>query len=318
MRQYPSDTELIQAPSLVSGVGVRFQAFGGMNSVLLGSISSEDARPVLDAVTREALRIQAKFSRYDANSAISRINRLAGEGPVPVDEETWGLLEFSAEAFRVSEGLFDITSGVLRRAWDFKRAVVPPKALLDALCERVGFDKLVLRDRTLKFSRPDMEIDFGGVGKEYAVDRTMSLLRAHGIRSALINFGGDIGALGNHPSDRPWRIGVRHPRHTSQIYSVLALSDACVATSGDYERFIIVSGVRYCHVLDPRSGMPAAGVASVTVRRSNCLDAGVYSTTAMCHGLPGAHAFLLEHDCEGLILAESEGAITSVSTHGAY
>jgi thiamine biosynthesis lipoprotein len=279
-----------------------------MNSVLLGSPPGDESRSVLDDVVRECLRIHAKFSRYESSSVVSQINRHAAREAVPVDEETWGLLQFSAEAFRISGGLFDITSGVFRRAWDFRRSVVPPMAVLARLCECVGFDKLILHDRTVRFSHPGMEVDFGGIGKEYAVDRALMILRERGVGSALVNFGGDIGAIGHHPAGRPWQVGIRHPRISGKVVTVTGVGDSCVATSGDYERYVIVDGIRYCHLISPRTGMPSGGAASVTVRGRHCLEAGVYSTTAMLLELPEAEAFLRANGICNVKCVSSEGA----------
>ena len=159
----------------------------------------------------------------------------------------------------MSDGRFDITSGVLRRVWDF-RAAVPRLPQPGALAEAralFGWQDVEWDDPAIRLPRIGMEIDFGGIGKEYAADRVATICREHGIDAGLVNLGGDVRAIGAQPDGRPWRVGIRHPRAPDNAITVLDVVDAAVATSGDYERYFERDGVRYCHVL--RSAHRLAG-----------------------------------------------------------
>jgi len=239
----------------------------------------------------EAWRIERKFSRYRSDSVVSAINASAGT-PVHVDAETGRLLDYAAHCYALSEGLFDVTSGVLRRAWTFDGTDrLPDAAAIAALRSRVGFGKL-LRDGDTVTLPAGMEIDLGGIAKEYAVDRALSALQDAGL-PVLVNFGGDLCANAA-PRQQPWQVGVENTAPGAAPAMVLELSAGALATSGDAHRYVERQGVRYGHILDPRSGWPVQGAPrSVTVAAATCIEAGTLSTIAYLHGA-GAEAFLDE------------------------
>lgn len=249
----------------------------------------------------EVARIEARYSRYRPESVVSRINAGAGAAAVEIDEETRGLLAYADACFLQSGGLFDATSGVLRRAWRFDQPRVPGDAEIAPLLRLVGWGRVELGRASVRLPERGMELDFGGFGKEYAVDRAASVLRAAGVDSALVNLAGDLMVLGPQPDGTPWRVGIRHPRREGALVATLPVASGALATSGDYERFIEVSGVRHCHVLDPRTGRSARGFQSVTVHAASCLVAGSASTIAMLKGREGGLAWLrslgLPHFC---------------------
>jgi thiamine biosynthesis lipoprotein len=239
------------------------------------------------ALLAEARRIEAKYSRYRDDSVTTRINRAAGGGPVAIDAETAGLLAYADACHRTSGGLFDLTSGELRRAWDFKQARLPDQSAVESLLPLVGWKKVERSDTACRLSLPGMELDFGGVGKEYAADRLAGIAASHGLQHALINLGGDIRAVGPRIDASPWRIGIPHPRRPGEVCAELALERGAIATSGDYERYIEADGRRYCHLLDPRTGWPVEGLASVSVLAPVCMVAGSLTTIAMLMGTAG-------------------------------
>jgi thiamine biosynthesis lipoprotein len=200
-----------------------------------------------------------------------------------------------------SGGLFDITSGVLRRAWDFRNPRLPKQEEIDALLPNVGWGKVEWTGTQCRLMHYGMELDFGGIGKEYAADRLAGIAAEHGLTHALINLGGDIRAVGPQPGDAPWLIGIPHPRKPTEVCAELALERGAIATSGDYERYIEVDGRRYCHLLDPRTGWPAQGMASVSVLAPVCTVAGSLSTVAMLMGEAGV-AFLREQNIPALMI----------------
>lgn len=266
----------------------RFPVMAGTAELRVAGASGAVARRAIAAATDEVRRIEAKYSRYRDDSIVSRINAAAGSGtPVAVDAETAGLLDFAARLYRESEGLFDISSGVLRRAWDFRAARLPDAAQLAALLPRVGWDQVRWDDtptaatRCIGLPLAGMELDFGGFGKEYAADRAAAVLLGAGLRSGYVNLGGDIRVLGPRPDGRPWALGIQHPRQRDATVAGLALGDGALATSGDYERYFEIDGRRYCHILHPRRGWPVQHWQSISVVAPLCLAAGALATVAM-------------------------------------
>ncbi len=241
---------------------------------------------LLDQVGASAMmevdRIERKFSRYRHDSFLSEINRIAATGGViDLDDETASLIDYAEACYLKSGGLFDITSGLLRQAWDFSRPVLPAAETIGALLLRVGWGKLRWQRPTLSFFVPGMELDLGGIGKEYAVDRLAEICRSGGIRRGLIDLGGDIFVLGPHPNGEPWLITVRHPRDMDEIFGEITVFQGGLATSGDYDRCFIIGDQRYAHILHPGTGWPVQGLASVTVAASHCMVAGSLATIAM-------------------------------------
>jgi FAD:protein FMN transferase len=245
----------------------------------------------------EVQRIEQKYSRYRADSIVSRINVAAGTGlALTVDAETAALLDFAQSLHSLSDGLFDITSGVLRRAWDFKNKIVPAQKTLDAVLPLIGWSQVHWCESAIKLPLQGMELDFGGFGKEYAADRAMAVLTAAGQRHGFINLGGDIRVLGPRANGTPWRFGIQHPRadaggcnttdsrSESKTIAHVDLMAGALASSGDYERYFEHEGKRYCHILNPITGWPVEHWASVSVTAPACVAAGALSTIAMLKG----------------------------------
>ena len=276
-----------------------FRAMAAENEIQVHG-DGESARRAAGEAIAEVARIEAKYSRYRPGSVVSRINAGAGIA-VEIDAETRGLLAYADACFVQSGGLFDATSGVLRRAWRFDEPRVPDDAQIAPLLRLVGWGRVELCETRVRLPERGMELDFGGFGKEYAVDRAAAVLRDAGVESALVNLAGDLMVLGPQPDGSPWRVGIRHPRQEGALIATLPVMSGALATSGDYERFVEVDGVRHCHVLDPRTGRPARGFRSVTVHAASCLVAGSASTIAMLKGRAAGLAWLrdlgLPHFC---------------------
>lgn len=248
------------------------------------------AERVLEVVAAEARRIEAKFSRYRSDNIVHAINTAQGQ-PVAVDAETASLLDYAARLFELSDARFDITSGVLRGAWRFDGSDrVPTGAAVDALLSRVGWRRVRWRRPEIALE-PGMEIDFGGIGKEYAVDRAAALAEPIWPR-CLLNFGGDLRANAPSSDGRPWRVGIESLADPARAAKEIDLRRGALATSGDARRFLQKDGKRYSHILDPTTGWPVEGAPrSVTVAASTCTEAGMLATFALLRG-PDAEAFL--------------------------
>lgn len=234
-------------------------------------------------------RIECRYSRYRPDSVLSEINRVAGSGgTVVLDDETAALIDYAYACYRKSGGLFDITTGILRRAWNFPADILPEAEAVGRLLPLVGLNKVGWERPRLSFSVPGMELDLGGIGKEYAADRAAAICALGGISRGLIDLGGDLHAIGPQSDGTPWSVHLRHPREAGASVAVIPLVRGGLATSGDYERCVLINGCRHSHILDPRTGWPVQGLASVTVRAESCLIAGSLATMAMLKGKVGA------------------------------
>jgi thiamine biosynthesis lipoprotein len=274
----------------MNSYGYGFQAMSSSCEIRL---DGDDERALADAARQaidEVRRIEVKYSRYRDDSIVSRINAAAGtDERVEVDAETAALLDFAAHLHQFSDGLFDITSGVLRRAWDFRTGRRPEPDELAGLLPLIGWSQVEWaaqagQPRHIRLPRQGMELDFGGFGKEYAADRAMTALAEAGQRHGFVNLGGDIRVLGPRADGSAWRFGIQHPRQAEGTIASVDLVEGALASSGDYERFFEQDGRRYCHILDPRSGWPVSSWASVSVVAPACVAAGALSTIAMLKG----------------------------------
>ena len=289
----------------------RFRAMGSPCELQLYGDSRKALDELAKQCTREIARLEIKYSRYREDSLASAINRSAGdEQGVVVDDETAALLDFAQTAHRESGGRFDATSGVLRRVWDFRSNELPDPAALAATRALVGWSKLAWERPRIVLPIPGMQLDFGGFVKEYAADRVAVLCRDASLGSGLVDLGGDLAVVGPHPDGSPWQVGIRNPRRPSEAIARIALSSGGIATSGDYERCMVVDGIRHSHLLDPRTGESfRGGPASVSVTAPLCLVAGAATTIAMLHPEAESAHFLAELGLPHLVIRQ-DGSIT--------
>ena len=270
----------------------RFTAMACPCEALIDVDDARLARVLAEAAAQCARRIERKFSRYRTGNIVHAINTSNGR-PVRVDTETAKLLDYAAILTQMSDGRFDITSGVLRRAWTFDGGErTPTREQVNALLELVGWNRVVWRSPVLQLS-PGMQIDFGGIGKEYAVDAAAAATAAIAPDvSCLINFGGDAAVLRPRRNGEPWRVGVERPDAVGVAEHIVYLTRGGLATSGDSRRFVLKDGKRYSHILDARTGWPVEDAPrSVTVVADSCTQAGSLATLAMLQG-SNAEAFL--------------------------
>lgn len=294
---------------------VPFAAMASTCEVVLSAPTLADAQRLAQPGIDEVLRVERTFSRYRPDSIVSRINAAAGADWVDCDAETLSLLDFANHMHQQSGGVFDITSGVLRQAWNFGQPkaqgevqgefpaaaqlpspeLLPSAEQLAALLPLVGWAQVQREGTRIRLPRAGMALDFGGFGKEYAADRAAALLQRTGVQHGYVNLGGDMRLMGPKPDGAPWVMGIQHPRERSQLLATQQLTTGGLATSGDYERYIEVGGQRYCHVLNPRTGWPVSHWRTVSVTAPLAVLAGCVATIAM----------LLEAD--GLAFLQSSG-----------
>ena len=282
----------------------QFQAMASPCELLIETDDEALASSLIKLAFEEAIRIEHKFSRYRKNNIIHKINTCNGH-PVAVDEETALLLNYADQCFQMSDGFFDITSGVLREVWKFDGSDhVPTNKQVKNILPNIGWQKVKWQQPNFLLPK-GMEIDLGGIGKEYAVDRTAMLIRAQSDVSVLINFGGDLYATKPKKDGSGWVIGIEKPNLNTQKTtepvqrrSVMdfQLKQGGIATSGDIYRYLLKDGVRYSHILNPHTGWPINDAPhSITVVAESCIEAGILATLAMLNG-KSARNFLKEQN----------------------
>jgi len=274
------------------GFSGRFQAMGSPCEVLCEVTEVSEAEELTALVAAEAWRIEDKFSRYLDGNIIARINTAEGR-PIEVDSETSDLLDFADTLYTLSDAAFDITSGTLRQAWTFDGSDnIPSHDEVTALLDQVGWGKTEWKNPILKLP-PGMEIDLGGIGKEYAVDKAVHELRASSATPCLVNLGGDLAVTAPPGTREAWAVGIEAVAEGG-AEKIIELRNGALATSGDARRYLLRDGIRYSHVLDPRTGWSVEGAASsITVAADSCTQAGMLATLAMLKG-SSAEQFLDE------------------------
>jgi thiamine biosynthesis lipoprotein len=286
------------------GFTLSFFSMASTCEVLIDTHDKKLAKEMGTIAANEAWRIEDKYSRYDINSHCGQINAKSGES-VAIDSETFQLLEFAQQCFDMSEGAFDMTSGILRKAWQFDGSDnVPSDERVNALLHFVGWNKVTYTPEFITMQK-GMEIDFGGLGKEYAVDRTVLLLNEALLNKRLrkttnapflVNYGGDLAVSGSRSNNEAWQIGIDHPSFKTAQSIVVTLKKGAIATSGDANRFLLKDGCRYSHILDVSTGWPVEQPPnSITVAAPQCIQAGFLATLALLQGV-NAESFLTQQD----------------------
>lgn len=235
------------------------------------------------AAFQEIARLEDLLSSRKSDSEIVRINRAAGGAPVPVSLETFAIVQRALAYARMFNGYFDISVGAVVDVWGFngdEEVAIPNEALLAKLVGLVDYTRVILsaQDTTVFLSKPGMKLDLGGIAKGYAIDRAAAVLKENGVVDFLINAGGDIYASGFKFGEKKWRVGLQHPRQRNELLATFELHEMAVATSGDYERFKMIDGKRYHHIIDPKTGFPARLNQSVTVFARSAEEADVWAT----------------------------------------
>jgi FAD:protein FMN transferase len=239
----------------------------------------------IDAVMAELRRIDNLMSHYKPESELSQINQYANERPVQVDKELFDLIKLSTHYSQITEGAFDITYASVGYLYDYRRHIHPTEERIREKLPAVNWRNMLLDEEhhTVRFEHPGMRIDLGGIGKGYAVDRGIDILKARGITRALVTAGGDSRIIGDRMG-RPWLVAIRHPDNPNKVVTRIPLSDSAVSTSGDYERYFDEGGVRYHHIIDPRTGHSASKVRSATILAPTATQTDGMSKTAFVLG----------------------------------
>jgi thiamine biosynthesis lipoprotein len=276
-------------------------------TVELWAEDSGAGNQAIDAVMDEMRHIDESMSTFKPTSEVSKVNRLAAQEPVKISPELFGLLQTALEYSRITDGAFDITYASVGFMYDFHAHTRPTEAQIASALPAVNYHHLLLDAKTqsVRFSQPGVRIDLGGIAKGFAVDRGIEILQQRGMTRALVTAGGDSRIIGDR-FGKPWIVGIRHPDHPDQVVARIPLVDTAISTSGDYEHYFDENGVRYHHIIDPRTGHSASRVRSATVIAPTATRTDGLSKTAFVLGpdealkiynrLPDVDAILIAPD----------------------
>lgn len=302
----------LSPPVAVNGLVRREAVLMGSQFVFVAEGERARAAGAIAAAFERLRELEARISDWRPGSEISRLNDRAGIAPVQVGSDTFALLELSRELHRETGGAFDVTIGAVWDLWPFRdpRAPLPTENRIHESLALVGADRIEL-DRarsTAYLPVAGMRVNLGAIGKGYAAQAAIEVLRAHGIERAAVSAGGDTYLLGAK-SDGPWQVGIEHPRWQGRYIERFAAGDVAVATSGDAERFVERGGKRYGHILDPRTGYPAEGVQSVTIVTADPVRADAYATAVFVMGVARGLAWVAAHPGTEALIVDGEGAV---------
>ncbi len=268
-------------PELIRSEG-SVDAMGSTFSVVVYGSDRDKLQSSVAAALEEARRLDQLLSNYQPGSEWSEVNRLAADQPVVVSREVFQLLAACVEYSRESEGAFDITVGPLMKVWGFYKGSghLPHRAEVRGALGKVGYRNILLDGvhSSVRFAQRGVEIDPGGIGKGYAVDRIAAVLKTNGIQSALVSAAGSsIYALGTPPGEPGWQLQIKDPKSPSKSVATVALKDASMSTSGNYEKFFYAEGKLYSHIMDPRTGFPSQGMLQASVISPNTIDSEAWT-----------------------------------------
>ena len=248
------------------------------------------ANECIEEAVEEIRRIEKLFTTFNESSQTSLINRNAGLAPVNVDNEVFELIRRSKRISGITQGAFDITYGSIdKRLWNFDKNMnaLPDPGVAKQLVRLINYKNIILDEKngTVFLKEKGMRIGFGGIGKGYAAECAKALLQKKGIKSGIVNAAGDLTAWGYQPDGKPWTIGIADPNASREIFSHLNITNTSVATSGNYEKFVVIDGKKYSHTIDPKTGLPVTGIKSVTIICSNAEIADAMATPVMIMGI---------------------------------
>jgi len=247
------------------------------------------AKCIASAIT-EISRIEKLLTTYSDDSQTNKINNNAGIAPVKVDKEVFDLIERSLKISSLTQGAFDISYGSIdKRLWNFDKEMtsLPDEKTAKQLVRLINYKNILLdkENCTVFLKEKGMRIGFGGIGKGYAAEKAKHLLKEIGVQSGIVNAAGDLTTWGLQANGKPWTIGIANPEAKQHSFSSLNITDMAVATSGNYEKFVIINGKKYSHTIDPKTGLPVSGIKSVTIINPNAEIADAMATPVMIMGI---------------------------------
>jgi FAD:protein FMN transferase len=257
------------------------------------SVVSEDenwANQRIDNAIDEIGRIERLLTTFSPDSQTNLINQNAGIQPVAVDKEVFDLIQRSLRISSLTQGAFDITYGSIDKSlWNFdtKMTELPDAVTARQMVKLIDYQKVILNqnDSTVFLQEKGMRIGFGGIGKGYAAEMAKRLMMAEGVKNGVVNASGDLATWGNQANGKPWTIGIADPNQKNQTFSYLNISDMAIATSGNYEKFVMIDGKKYSHTINPKTGLPVTGIKSVSIIAPNAEIADALATPVTVMGV---------------------------------
>jgi len=286
---------------------------GGRFDISIVAEDSLTAEQNIDTCIKEISRIEFLISDWKPESQVSEVNRNAGIKPVKVDREVFDLTEQALQLSRETDGMFDISFAAMEKIWKFDGSMktMPSPEVVKNSVAKVGYKNIVLDSLncTIFLKLQGMKIGFGALGEGYAGDRCTALMQARGIKAGIINATGDMATWGKQPNGRRWSIGVTNPFNPDTIFSVLKLHNKAMVTSGSYQKYALIDGKRYAHIINPKTGYPASGLISVSVTGPSAGQANGFSTAMMAMGKEKALAFIKQYPDYQYILITDQGQV---------
>lgn len=275
------------APTLYRKV---VKLMGNRFEITVAAHEESFANECIEEAVAEVRRIEALLTTFNESSQTNLVNQNAGIRPVRVDKEMIDLILRSKKISELTQGAFDITYGSIdKRLWNFDQTMtrLPDTATAKKLVRLINYRNVIVDDQnnTIFLREKGMRIGFGGIGKGYAAERAKSLLQKRGVESGIVNAAGDLTAWGHQPNDKPWTIGIADPDAARKAFSYLDITNTSIATSGNYEKFIMIDGKKYSHTIDPKTGLPVTGIKSVTIICPNAEIADAMATPVMIMGV---------------------------------
>lgn len=280
--------------------------------------SEEEGNTFIDKAVQEIQRIENLISSWKATSQTSVINQNAGIKPVKVDDELFQLIKRSIAISKITDGAFDISYAAIDRIWNFngQETPMPSPSEIAASVEKIGYQYIELNEKesSVFLTKKGMKIGFGAIGKGYAADKAKDLLIKAGVTAGIINASGDMNTWGKQPNGNPWKIAITNPLDKTKNYGLFELENQAVVTSGNYEKFVIIDGKRYAHIIDPRTGMPTQGILSVSVFAPKAELADALATSIFVMGVDAGLNVINQLPQVEAIIVKSDGSLAT-STH---
>lgn len=293
------------------------------NHFELSAVSDNEqwANERIDAGIEEIRRIERLLTTFSDDSETNKVNANAGIMPMPVSRETFNLIQRSLRISQITQGAFDITYGSIdKRLWNFDQNMteLPDAETAKKMVRLINYRNVVLNEEncTVFLREKGMRIGFGGIGKGYAAERAKLVMKELGVTSGVVNASGDLSAWGLQPNGKKWTLGIANPNSSHEIFSYMSVTDMAVATSGNYEKYVMIGGKRYSHTINPRTGLPVSGIKSVTIITTNAEIADAMATPVMIMGIrTGLDLINQMKDIEAVIVDDNNKLYTSKNIH---
>ncbi len=267
----------------------------------------------IDIAIDEITRIEKLISSWDSNSQTSKINRNAGIKPIKVDKELFDLIERSLAISKLTDGAFDISYASMDRIWKFDGSMnmMPSEKEIENSVDKVGFENIILnkKESTVFLKIEGMKIGFGGIAKGYAADKAKKILQEEGVVAGIVNASGDMNTWGEQPDGEDWKVGIKNPLNKNKVFALIPISNSAVVTSGNYEKFVEFNGVRYSHIINPKTGYPSSGIVSVSIFASKAELADALATSVFVMGLDVGLDFVNQLKNIDCIIVDDTGKI---------